>query len=131
MKRSDLLSRYTPIVMSRGIFPRLSRVPIHRKILGSLLLAATLAMGLPAPQISAQEEPVAQAQAQPQQTVNINTAKAEALSSLLSGVGPARAEAIVRYREMYGPFESMEELLEVSGVGEATLARNRALITLE
>jgi len=115
--------------MSRGIFPRLSRVPIHRKILGSLLLAATLAMGLPAPQISAQEEPVAQAQ--PQQTVNINTAKAEALSSLLSGVGPARAEAIVRYREMYGPFESMEELLEVSGVGEATLARNRALITLE
>ena len=129
MKRSDLLSPYTPIATSRGIFPRLSRVPIHRKILGSLLLAATLAMGLPAPQISAQEEPVAQAQ--PQQTVNINTAKAEALSSLLSGVGPARAEAIVRYREMYGPFESMEELLEVSGVGEATLARNRALITLE
>ena len=126
MKRSVLLSRHSPIATSRGIFPRLPDVPTHHKIVGSLLLAAALAIGLPAPQISAQEEPAAQTQ-----TVNINTANAEVLSSLLSGVGPARAEAIVRYREMYGPFESLEELLDVSGVGEATLARNRALITLE
>lgn len=126
MKRSDLLSRHTPIATSQGMFPRLPEALSPRKIVGSLLLAATLATGLATPQISAQEEPVVQAQ-----TVNINSANAEVLSSLLSGVGPARAEAIVRYREMYGPFESLEELLDVSGVGEATLARNRALITLE
>ena len=128
MKCSNLLLRHSPIATSRGVFPRRSGVPTYRKILGSLLLAATLATGLPAPQASAQEESIAQAQAR---MVNINTANAEVMSSLLSGVGPARAEAIVRYREMYGPFESMEELLDVSGVGEATLARNRARITLE
>lgn len=97
-----------------------------RALLGSVLLAAALAVAVPAPQTQAQEAPVAQAQ-----RVNINTADAAALSSALSGIGQARAEAIVRYREMYGPFESIEELMEVSGVGEATVARNRELIALE
>jgi len=62
--------------------------------------------------------------------VNINTASAEQLAAGLNGIGASRAEAIVRYREMYGPFESVDELAEVAGIGSATVERNRAMITL-
>ena len=63
--------------------------------------------------------------------VNINTADADALTAGLTGVGPARAEDIIRYREAYGPFTTVEQLTEVKGVGPSTLEKNRARITLE
>ncbi len=66
-----------------------------------------------------------------QQNVNINTADAEALAAGLVGVGPSRAEEIVRYRQTYGPFASAEELMEVKGIGPSTLEKNRKVITLE
>jgi competence protein ComEA len=80
-----------------------------------------------------QAEPSAQQVAQASQpaTVNINTADAQTLSRALQGVGPSRAEEIVRYRETYGPFKTLDELAEVKGIGQSTLERNRALITLE
>lgn len=62
--------------------------------------------------------------------VNINTADAETLARELQGVGEAKAAAIVAYREKHGPFESVEELLEVDGIGSATLEKNRANIRL-
>lgn len=65
------------------------------------------------------------------ETVNINSADADALAARLKGVGPTRAKEIVRYRESYGPFASVEELVEVQGISKATLDKNRAAITLE
>jgi len=65
------------------------------------------------------------------QMVNINTADAAALAAALNGVGTSRAEEIVRYREAYGPFKSVEELADVKGIGPSTLEKNRALITLD
>ncbi|PUA80390.1 helix-hairpin-helix domain-containing protein [Nocardioides currus] len=53
--------------------------------------------------------------------VNINTADLTALESL-PGVGPVTAEAIVSWRTEHGGFTSVEELLEVDGIGDATLA---------
>jgi len=64
-------------------------------------------------------------------TVNINKADASALAAGLKGVGMSRAQDIVRYRETYGPFASVEELTEVKGVGASTLEKNRAVITLD
>lgn len=58
-------------------------------------------------------------------TVDINSADAQTLAVAISGVGQARAEAIVAYREQHGPFQSVDELMQVSGVGPATLERNR------
>lgn len=52
--------------------------------------------------------------------VNVNTADVEKLDEL-KGVGPAIAEAIVAYREENGPFASLEDLLEVPGIGESKL----------
>ena len=65
------------------------------------------------------------------QTVNINEADADTLSRQLVGIGKTRAEAIVRYREEFGPFYAVEDLLEVKGIGKSTLERNRSRITLE
>ncbi len=64
-------------------------------------------------------------------TVNVNTADAQTLADVLQGVGPSRAEEIIRYREAFGPFKSVDELIDVKGIGPATLDKNRAFITLE
>ena len=64
-------------------------------------------------------------------SVNINTAGAQVLAANLKGVGEARAMEIVRYRESYGPFESVDELADVKGIGKSTLDMNRGVITLE
>jgi len=68
-------------------------------------------------------------QAQASATVNINTASAAQIAESLNGVGEAKAEAIVAYRKKNGAFDSLEDLLSVSGIGEKTLEKNAALIT--
>lgn len=91
------------------------------------LLALTAVAGLLLPPAAGAQETVAAATVQ----VNINSADAATLAAQLSGVGLSRAQEIVRYREMYGPFKSVDELVDVKGIGPATLDRNRAVITLE
>lgn len=54
--------------------------------------------------------------------LELNTAGVEELQ-LLPGIGPVKAEAILSYRESKGGFVSVEELLEVSGIGERTLGK--------
>ncbi|MEQ8801124.1 MAG: helix-hairpin-helix domain-containing protein, partial [Haliea sp.] len=87
------------------------------------LLAALLGLGL-MPGLTQAEtvtEPPATAAAVQVQLVNINTADAAALAAGLQGVGMSRAEDIIRYRETYGPFGTVEELADVKGIGQATL----------
>lgn len=63
--------------------------------------------------------------------VNINTADAETLVQSLKGVGPAKAAAIIAYRDTYGQFQALEELEAVKGIGPAIVQQNRNLIVLE
>ncbi len=65
--------------------------------------------------------------AAPSQTtkVDLNGADAATLQKELAGVGEAKAQAIVAYRDTNGPFASVDELLEVKGIGKAILDRNR------
>ena len=60
--------------------------------------------------------------------VDLNTADAATLARELKGIGPARAEAIVAWREANGPFRSPEVLVRVQGIGDRVLEENRALI---
>lgn len=60
--------------------------------------------------------------------VDINSADADTLAQELNGVGLSRARAIVDYRDQVGRFQSAEELLNVTGVGEHILDVNRANI---
>ena len=61
--------------------------------------------------------------------VNLNTADQPTLETL-PGVGPVTAEAILAWRTDNGGFTSVDELLEVDGIGEATLADLAPLVTL-
>ena len=66
----------------------------------------------------------------PDGSVNVNTAQAQVLAEMLDGVGSTRAQAIVEYREQYGEFKSVEELLDVRGIGPRVLEGNREKIAL-
>ena len=57
--------------------------------------------------------------------VDLNQADASTLQRELSGIGEAKAKAIVAYRESNGSFASVDELLEVKGIGKAILDKNR------
>ena len=61
--------------------------------------------------------------------ININTASVRELQKI-NGVGSVKAEAIISYREEHGGFDSPDELLNVSGIGEATLEKIRNQITI-
>lgn len=62
--------------------------------------------------------------------VNVNQADAQTIAAALDGIGMSKAEAIVAYRSAHGPFKSADELRNVKGIGEKTLARNRDAIRL-
>ena len=61
--------------------------------------------------------------------VNINTATAEELETL-SGIGPVTAARIIEYRKTHGLFRKVEDLLNVDGIGEATLTKFRDHVTV-
>lgn len=80
---------------------------MHRYVLALFLLVASIALS-PLPAVA-------------QTPINVNTATAEQLDAL-PGIGPARAAAIVEARTRR-PFRRLTDLLRVSGIGRATLAR--------
>lgn len=55
--------------------------------------------------------------------VNINTATADELDEKLNGIGPAMAEKIIEYRTKIGRFSDIEEIKNVSGIGEKTFEK--------
>lgn len=83
-----------------------------------IILALVLALGIANAAIAAE-------------TVDINTASAEELAEALNGVGEAKARAIVEYREANGPFTHIDELINVRGIGMATVDKNRDVLRVE
>lgn len=61
--------------------------------------------------------------------VNINTASLEELDSL-PGIGPSKAQAVIDYRTEHGQFETLEDLMNVSGIGQITFDGLKDFITL-
>lgn len=110
-----------------------------RLVISSLLVAGGL---IASPLVSAAPQPdpnqsaakpvaaVQQVQANLTAAVNINNADAATLAEKLNGVGLKKAQAIVSYREQNGAFKSVEDLLNVQGIGQATLEKNRNLISI-
>jgi competence protein ComEA len=98
-----------------------------------LMLTVGLAVLAGSPSAIAQEQkPAATSTVDPAPgRININSADAQTLATGLKGIGESRAMEIVRYRETYGPFASIDELSEVKGIGKSTLDSNRDVITLE
>jgi competence protein ComEA len=61
--------------------------------------------------------------------IDLNNASGAVLETL-PGIGPALAGAIVSYRESNGPFQSVEELVNVPRIGPLTLGKIRLLVTV-
>lgn len=112
---------------------------MRSSFLSSLLFAV-----LTTASVAVSAAPTAQAPATPPNTVstpatqteqaarvNLNTADAETLQKQLSGIGSAKAQAIVAYREANGEFASVDELLEVKGIGKAILDKNRDKVSVK
>ena len=62
--------------------------------------------------------------------VNVNTASQEELA-MLPGIGEARARAVIDARKERGGFKSVEDLLDVKGIGDASLEQLRPYVTLQ
>jgi len=65
-----------------------------------------------------------------QAKININLATADELDSI-PGIGPQKADAIIGYRDSYGDFQSVEDLLYVPGIGQSLLDSIRIYVTVE
>mgnify|MGYP005851089347 FL=1 len=127
----DMNQRY--FLLIKGIFMKLmkhlfSSLFIAGAMLSTQALAEEKTSEQAQPQM--QEQTAVQAPSQTvQQTVsdklNINTASASDIQKALIGIGAKKAEAIVQYREKHGNFTVAEQLLEVQGIGKATLEKNR------
>lgn len=63
--------------------------------------------------------------------VDVNSADAKTLARELQGVGMAKAEAIVSYREKNGPFKSADDLAKVKGLGKKLIDQNKANLKFE
>ena len=62
--------------------------------------------------------------------ININSAGVDQLTDL-PGIGPSYAQRIVDYRKEYGPFKTIEDLLNVRGIGDRTFEKIRDRITIK
>jgi competence ComEA-like helix-hairpin-helix protein len=78
---------------------------------------------------SARGEAPPEEPAKPSFPLDINRAAADELTQL-PGIGPVKAQAIVEYRNRVGGFKTKEDLLQVKGIGEKTLAKISGLITV-
>ena len=99
-----------------------------------IMMAAIAAIALSATSLSAQTKaPVAKATAEPTAAaaapVNLNTATADQLATI-PGVGAKMAERIIDYRQKNGGFKKIEDLMNVSGVGETSFLKMKPLITV-
>ncbi|MEY3659205.1 MAG: hypothetical protein RLZZ169_30 [Pseudomonadota bacterium] len=91
-------------------------------LLGAGLLLSSVSVGAQA-QVGSSEAV--------EKRVNINEADAETLADVLVGVGASKARAIVKYREENGPFTTIDQLVDVNGIGESILNTNKEKMTLE
>jgi competence protein ComEA len=96
-------------------------------VLAGLLLSLLGALAVPAPVAAGQQ---AGAEGQMQEKVEINSATVEQLQEV-PGIGPTLAARIIDFRKEHGPFERVEDLLNVQGIGVRTLDLMRPYLEVQ
>ena len=64
------------------------------------------------------------------ETVDINSADAQTIAKYVKGVGPSRAESIVKYRDAHGGFKDVTELMKIKGIGDRIVAMNKDILVV-
>jgi competence protein ComEA len=100
-----------------------------RTIFLALVVAATTFFTLAVPIVAYADPPPAAAGPSPDGVVNLNTATPEELGRV-PGIGPARADAIVRLRERVRTFRHVDDILRVRGIGRVTIRAMRPYLAL-
>lgn len=103
--------------------------PYGTKLYPALLLSLMLFGGMPAAQAATDTESASATASAVDTTVSLNNAGVEELQTL-KGIGPKTAASIVAWRDREGPFESVDQLMAVKGIGEMTLSRIRDRLSL-
>lgn len=104
---------------------------MRKTLLSSVLLAALAVTPFAVQANTAATKPAPATAAVTETMVNLNTADAATLQKELAGIGAAKAQAIVAFREANGAFASVDELLEVQGIGKALVDRNRSRLAVQ
>lgn len=99
-------------------------------LLAPSVATTTFAAAVPAAPVPASAPATGAVASTPTPAININTADAATLARELKGIGEVKARAIVEYREAQGPFEQVEDLLEVQGIGTGLLESNRSRLSV-
>jgi len=63
--------------------------------------------------------------------ININTADAQTIAASITGVGEKKALAIVAFRDEHGPFESVDDMTQVKGIGHKLVNKNRDRLSIK
>ncbi|AHG40055.1 competence protein ComEA [Pseudomonas syringae CC1557] len=105
------------------------RTTLFSALVFALLTSASVAVN--AAPVSQPPTEAAAVQEQRSDRVNLNKADAQTLQKELAGIGKNKADAIVAYREGNGEFTSVDELIEVKGIGKAILERNRDKLAID
>jgi len=98
----------------------------------SLTLMALLALLIVNPAVAAEKKVKAGTEngiVASMQKININQAEAKALTNL-KGIGKDRAVKIIEYREKNGPFEKIEDIMKVNGIGKKIFEQNKNLLSV-
>lgn len=101
------------------------------RILSLLFVFLGFAGSAIAAEVPTKSEPAKVATEQVSKKIDINKADAVALQEVMIGVGELKAKAIVEYREANGAFSSVDNLLQVKGIGAKTLEANRDRLSVE
>lgn len=101
------------VLIALARFPSSHSVIRSMKVICKLLFA--LALVLAAPAFAANQ-------------VDVNSADAKTLAQALAGIGLVKAEAIVAYRNAHGPFQGIDDLAKVQGIGRRIVEENRDVI---
>jgi competence protein ComEA len=115
-------------LLSSALMALLAIVPFtaQANASGAMAVPADGAMAKP----SAMAAPAGESMMMKEAMVNLNTADAATLQKELAGIGAAKAKAIVAFREQNGAFTSIDELLEVDGIGKALFDRNSSRLSV-
>ncbi len=95
----------------------------------ALVLVVALAGTVTAPLLAAAPSPAAASKATEARPIDINTADGAAFETV-PGIGKSLSARILTFREKNGPFQSVDDLLKVQGIGEKSIQKLRPYLTV-